>query len=56
MKHTKEELKRVRRVAPRWAWDTIDETLDMDAQSSAFGPELRREIQQAIAAMRESER
>jgi hypothetical protein len=41
----------ITRSAPQWAWDVIDETLAMDAQSSAFDPELRDEIDAALAAM-----
>ncbi|WP_444668371.1 hypothetical protein [Cereibacter changlensis] len=41
----------VTRTAPRWAWETIDETLVMDAQSKAFGQELRNEIRLATFAM-----
>lgn len=37
--------------APRWAWDTINETLAMDAESKAFSQELRDEIAAAIDAM-----
>ncbi len=41
----------VTRSAPRWAWETIDQTLEMDAQSHAFTPELRVEIGSAKLAM-----
>jgi hypothetical protein len=41
----------VTRSAPQWAWDIIDETLDCDANSSAFDPSLREQIQDAIEAM-----
>jgi hypothetical protein len=43
----------VTRRAPRWAWDTIDETLENDANSSAFSKELRDEIQDAIDEIQE---
>ena len=43
--------KLVTRSAPTWAWETIDETLAMDARSSAFDETLRREIQAALDAM-----
>lgn len=36
---------------PCWAWQTIFETLARDVQSSAFDPELRREIEIAIDAL-----
>lgn len=39
------------RSAPRWAWDVIEETLRMDAQSGAFSPELRRKIANALEAV-----
>ncbi len=39
------------RVAPRWAWEIIDETLAMDANSKAFGRELRDQISDAYDAM-----
>lgn len=42
----------VTRSAPRWAWDVIDETLAMDAKSSAFTTDLRGQIKAAIEAMR----
>ncbi len=42
----------VLRAAPQWAWDTIDETLALDAQSAAFDSALRREVGVAAAAMR----
>ena len=41
----------VTRDAPRWAWDVIDETLSMDAQSGAFEAKLRVEIGDALEAM-----
>lgn len=44
----------VTRSAPRWAWEVIDETLDMDSRSSAFTPELRLQIQEALEAMIEA--
>ena len=40
------------RHAPKWAWDTIDETLALDAESSAFDLALRREIDAALNEMR----
>ena len=39
------------RAAPQSAWDTIDETLYADAQSSAFDPKLRKQITKALAAV-----
>ena len=36
--------KMVTRQAPRWAWAIIDETLSIDARSSAFDAQLRRDI------------
>ena len=41
----------ITRSAPAWAWSVIDETLAMDAQSSAFDPELREKIGRALQAM-----
>jgi hypothetical protein len=41
----------VDRTAPRWAWDVIDETLNMDSKSKAFDPDLRKQIQAANEAM-----
>jgi hypothetical protein len=41
----------VTRSAPAWAWEVIDETLAMDAQSSAFDPDLREKIGKALEAM-----
>ncbi|MDX5412826.1 MAG: hypothetical protein LPK02_07240 [Rhodobacterales bacterium] len=43
----------VDRSAPRWAWDLIDETLEMDTQSKAFDFALRVQISNALIAMRE---
>lgn len=36
---------------PQSAWDTLEETLQMDAQSSAFDPELREEIEEALGTI-----
>ena len=47
----KEKL--VMRAAPRWAWDTIEETLRLDAESSAFDPQLRRDIRKALSAVQD---
>lgn len=44
----------VTRSAPRWAWDTIDETLALDAHSPAFDPKLREAIAGALEAMIEA--
>jgi len=33
---------------PREAWQKIKETLELDAKSSAFDPELRKEIREAL--------
>ena len=41
----------VTRSAPRWAWEVIDETLEMDANSSAFDKELREQIALALKGM-----
>lgn len=41
----------VDRAAPRWAWDIIDETLAMDAQSKAFTAEEQAAIEAANLAM-----
>jgi hypothetical protein len=41
----------VNRSAPRWAWDLIDETLALDAQSKAFDRETRSDIKAATHAM-----
>lgn len=41
----------VDRSAPRWAWDIIDETLAMDAESKAFDASLRASIAAANLAM-----
>lgn len=41
----------VTRSAPRWAWDTIDETLAQDSMSSAFSADLRADIAAAVDAM-----
>lgn len=46
---------RITRSAPAWAWDLIDETLAMDAQSSAFDAELRQRISDAHDAIVEDE-
>lgn len=39
------------RQAPRWAWDLIDETLELDSRSRNFDPELRADIRTALHAM-----
>lgn len=41
----------VTRSAPCWAWDLIDETLEMDSRSPAFDQGLRDRIHNAISAM-----
>jgi len=38
---------------PKWAADTIFETLELDSQSGAFDPELRQEIAEALEAIEE---
>lgn len=43
------------RRAPRWAWETIDETLAMDGRAGNFDPDLRVEIRAALEAMTEAE-
>ena len=43
----------VTRSAPQWAWDIIDQTLALDAQSGAFSRDLREDIARAIEAMDE---
>ena len=40
-------------VMPEWAYDTIMETLHMDAESSSFEPELRKDIKKALDAIKE---
>lgn len=39
---------------PDWAYNTIIETLEVDAQSKAFDRELRNEIKKAIESIDES--
>lgn len=39
-------------LIPNEAWETLHETLQMDTQSSAFDPDLRREIKQALDQVR----
>lgn len=46
-----EQFEIVGRLAPRWAWEIIDETLGMDACSKAFDAGLRESIRKAMAAM-----
>ena len=41
----------VSRSAPRWAWEIIDETIAMDANSSAFAKDLRTDIKAAMHAL-----
>jgi hypothetical protein len=41
----------VSRAAPAWAWELIDETLAMDAQSKAFDEDTRKAVGRALAAM-----
>lgn len=41
----------VTRSAPRWAWDLMDETLEIDAGSGSFSKELRDDISAAMDAM-----
>ena len=45
----------VLRKAPVWAWRAIDETLYLDARSSAATPELRQIIKEAAEAMEDVE-
>jgi hypothetical protein len=44
----------VTRCAPAWAWEIIDETLEMDSNSSAFDKSLRTSIREAYEAMIEA--
>ena len=39
---------------PRWAADLIRETIGLDAKSSAFDPQLRRELSQGLDAIKEA--
>lgn len=48
---TDESNEVVTRCAPRWAWDLIDETLSLDANSKAFDRDLRQDIERAQNAM-----
>ena len=48
---TNEENEVVTRSAPRWAWDLIDETLALDAESSLFDQPLRDQIKEAMDGM-----
>lgn len=41
----------ITRQAPQWAWNIIDETLAMDADSKAFNADLRNAINDALGAM-----
>jgi len=52
-KHAAEAMNNelVDRVAPRWAWDIIDETLRMDANSKAFDEGLRKDINAATTSI-----
>ena len=38
-------------TGPRWAWEQIWETLEIDAHSTAFDTALRKTIQDAIDAI-----
>src|SRR4030095_7115811 len=42
----------ITRRAPRWAWDTIDDTLLLDAHSKHIDPDRRREIENAVDVMK----
>ena len=42
----------VLRAAPRWAWDILDETLALDAESGAFSADLRADIARALDAVK----
>lgn len=44
----------VDRVAPRWAWEIIDQSLAIDRKSIACDPALRKVIGEAIDAMIEA--
>jgi len=39
-------------LVPPKAWETIRETLELDARSGSFDPALRQEIKQALGAVR----
>ena len=41
----------VEHAAPEWAWKLIFETLNKDAESSAFDKDLRQRISDAINAV-----
>ena len=53
MPKTEKDWTEVTWSLPKWAADLIFETLGMDAQSRAFDPALRTEIQQAIENIEE---
>lgn len=43
------------RQAPQWAWDIIDQTLEMDSQSISCSRDLREEIKAAYESMEDYE-
>ena len=51
MTETAEDMVTLR--APRKAWQTLVETLSLDAQSAAFDPDLRTSIRAALASVEE---
>ena len=39
-------------AAPRWAWDILDDTLALDAESGAFDMAVRADIARALDAVK----
>ena len=39
---------------PRWVADLIRETIQMDSRSTAFDPELRQKLSEALAGIKEA--
>jgi hypothetical protein len=49
----KKEQSPVQWTLPRWAAELIRETIEMDAKSGAFDPELRQELTEALEGIKE---
>lgn len=51
MNITAHEDQLITRSAPKWAWQILDETIGMDARSTAFSADLRADIVAASIAV-----
>lgn len=54
MKKKEQEEERMLLVVPKDAWETLEETLIIDAESSAFDKDLRKQIKEALDKIKDA--